>query len=139
MRRFIGTLALVILLGMAADLAILATAAHAQEKDDEVTGTMQSVAWTQADTHQAINLVAFGRGVSYSRLDCIVRRESGYSPYAVGSQGELGSVQLHPRGALLAFYARGYDDPFNPYQSVDFLGSELAAGRGGQWTASRSC
>ena len=72
------------------------------------------------------------------RARCIVRSEVGgvgYDPYRNGRQGELGPVQLHPRGKLPEFYARGYRDPHSPHEAVDYLEWALANGQAGHWTA----
>lgn len=98
-----------------------------------------SVSWTRDDTHEAIVRSAALYSVSQSEMDCMVRVESNFDPYAIGSQGELGAAQLHPQGALQDFYRRGYTDPFNPTQSMDYLAAEIAAGRGGKWTAYWRC
>ena|SRR3990167_620969 len=86
--------------------------------------------WTPQDVHLAISLAS-------RRAACIVRYEVGgvgYDPYAVGMSGELGPVQLHPRGKLPEFYARGYTDPFNPYQALVYLDDALAQGQAYHWS-----
>lgn len=72
---------------------------------------------------------------------CIVYAETGgtLDPYAVGQAGELGIAQLHPRGMLPEFYARGFRDPFSPYQSMAFLELELREGRGAAWSTYWGC
>ena len=92
--------------------------------------------FTAEDTLAAIEQYSAEFGVSYSWLYRIVRCESGgdFNPYARGRQGELGAVQLHPRGELLRFYAWGYDDPYSPYQSVRFLAQRITQGGARAWS-----
>ena len=96
----------------------------------------QETSYTADDTLAAIWQYSFEQGVSYASLYRIVKCESGgdFNPYAVGRQGELGAVQLHPRGELLRFYAWGYDDPFSPYQSVRFLAQRINQGGARAWS-----
>lgn len=86
--------------------------------------------YTVADTEAAM--------AEHSALaNCIVDIETGHTldPYAVGREGELGVAQLHPRGLLPDFYARGYANPYSPYQAMDYLEDALARGEGPAWTA----
>jgi len=109
-------------------LALLwARPAHAQE------------GYTAQDTLDAIDQYSVEQGVSRAFLLRIVRCETGgtYDPYSVGRQGELGPVQLHPRGRLLHFFSLGYDDPFSPYQSVRYLAQEISYGRASAWSCAR--
>lgn len=95
-----------------------------------------AMAYSADDTLEAISEASSTYGVSASYLRSIVRCETAgtYDPYAVGSQGELGAVQLHPRGELPRFYAWGYDDPYDPYQAVPFLAQRLLQGGARAWT-----
>jgi soluble lytic murein transglycosylase-like protein len=95
--------------------------------------------YDHADVRQAVDQAGSVRGVSPGLLACITWREATDDPYAVGAAGELGVVQLHPQGMLRTFRARGYDDPFNPYQAVDFLAVMINEGQGSQWAAYRGC
>ena len=70
-----------------------------------------------------------------ARVWCIAQVESNYDPNAVGRQGEQGLVQLHPGGLLPVFYAWGYTDPWDPWQSRSFLERALAAGYANHWSA----
>ena len=70
---------------------------------------------------------------------CIVQIESRFDPNAVGHLGELGLVQLAPFGKLPEFYALGYSDPFDPWQSADYLDWALANGQAHHWAASWYC
>jgi soluble lytic murein transglycosylase-like protein len=103
----------------------LAAPARAQERG-----------YTADDTLAAIWQYSIEQDVSYAWLYRIVKCESGgdFNPYARGRQGELGAVQLHPRGELLRFYAWGYDDPFSPYQSVRFLAQRINQGGARAWS-----
>ena len=89
--------------------------------------------YTSEDTLAAIDAAAADTGVPRAWLLAIVRCESRLEPYAIGRRGELGAVQLHPRGLLPVFYAVGYTDPFNPYESVYFLAEQLLRGRARHW------
>jgi hypothetical protein len=85
--------------------------------------------WTVADSEAAIS--------AHSALaGCIADIETGHTldPWSVGAQGELGLVQLHPRG-LLPLYERWSDgaSPFDPYTSMAFLDWALDNGYGPQW------
>jgi hypothetical protein len=97
---------------------------------------MAQQAYTADDTLAAIDQYALEFGVSYSWLRAIVRCETGgtYSPYARGRAGELGPVQLHPRGELIRFLAWGYDDPDDPYQAVRFLAQRINQGGAHFWS-----
>ena len=84
--------------------------------------------YTEADALLAL------QGAS-ARVWCIARVESTYNPNALGRQGEIGLVQLHPRGLLPVFYQWGYSDPWSPWQSRAFLEQALAAGMAHHWAA----
>jgi len=101
--------------------------AHAQE------------AYTPQDTLDAIDQYSVEQGVSRAFLLRIVSCETGgtYNPYSVGRQGELGAVQLHPRGELLRFLSWGYDDPFSPWQAVRFLAQRVSMGGASAWSCAR--
>lgn len=92
--------------------------------------------YTSDDTLEAISEASATYGVSEAWLRSIVRCETGgsFSPYAIGRQGELGPVQLHPRGELPRFYAWGYGDPFDPYQAVPFLAQRINQGGARAWS-----
>lgn len=63
----------------------------------------------------------------YWKLEATVHCESMHYNMRVitgqlpGLQGEIGAVQLHPRGLLPDFYTRGYDNPRSFRQSVFYL------------------
>jgi hypothetical protein len=90
-------------------------------------------AFTADDTRAAIDQSSVAVGVSHARLDQIVRCETRgdeYDPDAIGDHGtSFGAVQLHRGGLLGHFYAEGYDDPFNPYQGVEYLARAMS----GEW------
>lgn len=73
---------------------------------------------------------------------CIVRYEVGggtkkyrpWSPYSIGAAGELGAVQLHPKGKLKEFYGLGFNNPFDPYQAVIYLEGALKRGQKYHWS-----
>jgi hypothetical protein len=87
--------------------------------------------FTATDVHAALEHAT-------ARARCIVRAEvggRGYDPYAVGSQGERGPAQLHPRG-LLSLYLRwsGGAEPENPYVAIPFLDWALTQGYARHWS-----
>jgi hypothetical protein len=90
------------------------------------------------DTLAAIRQASADTGVSYAWLTRTVFCETAgtYDPHSVGIQGELGAAQLHPRGELGRFYAYGYDDPYDPYQAVEFMAQRFLAGGSRAWTCS---
>lgn len=92
--------------------------------------------FTADDTLDAIAVASANSGVSYARLLRVIRCETGgtFNPYSIGRQGELGAVQLHPRGELWRFYAYGYTNPFNPYHAVHFLADRILVGGAGAWS-----
>jgi hypothetical protein len=95
--------------------------------------------YTPQDTLDAIDQYSVEMGVSRAFLMRVVRCETGgtFDPYSVGRQGELGAVQLHPRGELLRFYAIGYLDPFSPWQAVRFLAQRVLMGGATAWSCAR--
>ena len=92
--------------------------------------------YTPNDTFAAIEYAALDTGISPAWLTRIVGCETGWTfrNDLRGRAGELGAVQLHPRGELLRFYAWGYDDPHSPYQSVHFLAHRLTQGGARAWS-----
>lgn len=103
-------------------------------KSDEVEGTLEyPQRWTAADVHRALESAS-------PRARCIVRVEVGgvgWNPYAVGSAGELGAGQLHPRGLLPQFQRETGGDPFNPYVVIPWIDQMLARGYGSHWAGVR--
>lgn len=93
-------------------------------------------AYTADDTLAAIEQYSVEIGVPSALLYRIVSCETGgtFSPSSVGRQGELGAVQLHPRGRLPHFLALGYTDAFSPWQAVRYLAQEISFGRGAAWS-----
>jgi hypothetical protein len=96
--------------------------------------------FTVEHTFDAISSASSDSGVSYSLMVGIVRCETGgtFNPYIEGDGGHShGIAQLNDYGnALSAFYAAGYDDPYNPYQAAYFM-AEALNGRYkhlGRWT-----
>lgn len=94
--------------------------------------------YTAEDTINAIDAASAEIGVDWQWLYNTVGCETGwsFSNYRVGRQGEVGAVQLHPRGELPRFYQWGYLDPHSPYQSVRFLAQRATMGGAGAWTCS---
>ncbi len=78
---------------------------------------------------------AAAHGVSASWLSSTIGCESEWNTHAVGALGELGLAQLKPgAGELRGFYARGYSDPFNAWESIDYLALRFAEGAAGAWS-----
>ena len=98
--------------------------------------SMPAQAYTADDTLEAISETSTSSGVGYWRLWNIVDCETAhtFSPNAIGRAGEIGAVQLHPRGELPRFYAYGFDNPWDPYQAVAFLAQRLIEGGARAWT-----
>jgi soluble lytic murein transglycosylase-like protein len=91
--------------------------------------------YTVADTEAAITEASAHYGLGYQYLHGVVWCESRLEPYAVGSRGERGPVQILPGGGEEPrFYDAGYSDVWDPYQAVPFLAAELRLGRGGAWS-----
>lgn len=90
--------------------------------------------YTPADVHAALRTAS-------PRARCIVTHEVGgrdFDPYAIGSQGERGPVQLHPRGLLPLFtqWSSGAP-PENPYAAIPFLEWALGQGYATHWSPAR--
>lgn len=95
-------------------------------------------AFDATDTLAAIEQTSQAWGVSHAWIHRVVGCETGwtFNPYAVGDRGtSFGPAQLHRGGGELPrFYAFGYDDPFDPYQAVEFMAREFLAGRASSWS-----
>lgn len=112
--------------------AITTPAAHASEP------------WTSDDTLAALE-------GSPEIIDCVVRLESQYQPYAIGSAGELGVAQLLPTengGGQMAEFMEGDwtvvdpadRSPFDPELSVAYLNFYLDThGDLAPWSTWRPC
>lgn len=85
--------------------------------------------YTAEDTLSAINQASIDTGTPIGQLMSIVRCETGgtFNPYAEGDRGHShGAAQLNDYGnALSTFYAIGYTDPYDPYQSMYFMAEVL--------------
>lgn len=72
--------------------------------------------------------------VWYHKLEATIHCESMHydarvlSGRRLGAQGEVGAVQLHPRGLLPTFYREGNDNPLDFRQAVFFLAKKVALG-----------
>lgn len=111
-------------------LALLASAARARAEG-------QQTGFTPQDTLQALQDASDATGVPVGLLRAVVGCETGwtFNPYSIGALGEEGAVQLYPRGSEWPrFAAWGGTDPFDPYQAVPFLATEIQAGRGPAWS-----
>jgi len=73
-------------------------------------------------------------------LQRVARCESiNYRPDVVygptrGRAGEIGLFQLHPRGLLPLFFARGFTDPWDPMQQAEFATWAFGAGLSRNWS-----
>jgi hypothetical protein len=80
---------------------------------------------------------AAAHGVSPGYAVAIANCESNLVWDAVGDYGRsFGVYQLHDAGLLPVFYAEGYTDPFNVYQSADFATAWIARHGAGAWSCS---
>src|SRR5690348_16056914 len=71
---------------------------------------------------------ALAHSVSATAMTTVAERESGFDRYATNSEGCVGLYQLCPWGELRTFYARGYDNPWDPAQSANFAAERFAEG-----------
>lgn len=117
----------VLILALVAAVCLSVPTSHAQER------------YTAQDTLNAIEEASAEIGVDDVWLYNVVRCETAgtFDPYSVGKQGELGAVQLHPRGELKRFFSWGYLDPFSPYQAVRFLAQRKTMGGASAWSCAR--
>jgi hypothetical protein len=106
-------------------------------------GNTSAYAYDRSDTLAAIDQASADVGISWGYLYRVVGCETGwrFDPYEIGDHGtSLGVAQLHQGGnALPAFYVLGYDDPFDPYQAVNFLAHALMGEIPGLGAHSWSC
>jgi hypothetical protein len=78
--------------------------------------------------------------VWYDKLEYAVHCESDHFSMDVitglrlGKAGEIGAVQLHPRGLLPDFYRTGYSNPRSFRQSVFYLAEMVAKGYRRHWS-----
>jgi hypothetical protein len=100
--------------------------------------TARADPFDSSDTLAAIEQASSSTGVAQSWLYRVIGCETGwtFNPHAVGDRGtSLGPAQLHRGGGELPrFYAFGYSDPFDPYQSIEFMALEFADGRARAWS-----
>lgn len=92
---------------------------------------------TESELAPVVAEAASHYGISAAWMSRIVTCESRWDVYAIGAAGELGLVQLHPRGLLSLFRRVGYTDPFDPSQAIWFLGWALSQGMASHWSCSR--
>lgn len=103
-------------------------------------GPVRADGWTRDDTVAALADAPY-------MVQCIVRLESSYEPYAVGAAGEQGVAQLLPGGGQWEpFWTWDWTDvppaersTWDPYLSVQFLSwwGERYGYRA--WTTARYC
>lgn len=78
---------------------------------------------------------AIAHGINVNLMDRMARCESTYNAFAVNRySGAKGLYQLKSPGELDVFYARGYDNPFDPSEAANFTAEELKAGKGYYWS-----
>lgn len=101
-----------------------------------LSATSTHAEYTTDDTYAALDEVSAEFPVSYRYLYNVVGCETGwtFSPNVIGRQGEIGPVQLHPRGELTRFFEWGYLDPRSPYQSIRFLAQRILQGGASAWS-----
>jgi hypothetical protein len=97
--------------------------------------TARAAGYTSDDTLAAIDIAAETHGVSRAWLYRIVDCETGHTldPSSVGRLGEIGAAQLYRYGELPRFYARGYSNPWSPYEAIDYLAQRLNEGAAHAW------
>lgn len=77
--------------------------------------------------HEILLQASADHDAIYWKLEQTVHCESmHFNPRVIdgrllGLAGEIGAVQLHPRGRLSDFYARGFHNPRNFSESVNYL------------------
>lgn len=95
--------------------------------------------FTPQDTLDALRTAS---PLAYCIVDYEVGRGRGiylpWDPNSVGEEGELGIAQLHPQGELNEFL-KSFDNPRNPYQSLEYLEWAINNGRLIYWPTRRFC
>lgn len=87
------------------------------------------------DIPQLVTSTAIAHGVNPGWMLRTAWCESRYNRYAVSPDGSnIGLFQLNRHGKLPVFFARGYDDPWDPAQQSNFAAEQFAAGQSGVWT-----
>lgn len=74
---------------------------------------------------------AIAHGVSVQQMDTIACHESGFNRYAMNGQ-YTGLYQLG-YGMQRGFFARGYNDLFDPAQQSNYVAEVLARGGQSNW------
>jgi hypothetical protein len=105
--------------------------------DEEARATPSSRGGRAAAVAAVVRERAVAHDVSPWLLEALATCESRLDPEAVGAAGELGLMQLHPRGLLPAFYRMGFDDPWSVYQQADFAAWAIANGYARHWSCWR--
>lgn len=102
-----------------------------------IAATSTAAGARPAGLEQIVRERAEAHGASGDLLVGIIDCETGrtWDASLVGAAGELGPVQLHPRGELIEFYRRGYSDPTDWWEAGDFASSRLAEGERNAWRA----
>lgn len=84
---------------------------------------------------QLILAAALAHHVNPAVMDRMAKCESTYNQFAVNkASGAVGLYQLLSPGELDVFYARGYNNPFDPSESANFTAEELSKGKGYLWS-----
>lgn len=94
------------------------------------------VAAERAEGEAIVRERAIAHGISASWLVAVVDCETGrtWRTDLIGRAGERGPLQLHPRGELPTFYARGYHDPTDWWEASDFAAARFAEGGARAWS-----
>ena len=121
-------------------LAVVLTVALLHQVTAREFASAEEVHEHNAHIEAVISEAAERYGVSGRLLRCIAWHESKtridwlnmsyYNPEAVGDYGaSLGLVQLHRNGLRPHFYQVGYVNPFDPWESADYLARAVS----GEW------
>jgi hypothetical protein len=134
----IGRFLLLLLIGILLGWTLFGVLAPTRADADDGWGAAGG--WTDADVSAALTQASSRYGVSRGLLRCIAAWETGFTfdPYTVGDGGlSLGEFQLYRYGLLPTFYAEGWTDPFDPYESAAFTASWIARHGAGAWSPVR--
>lgn len=92
------------------------------------------LAAAQPDLEAIVRDRAQAHGIDGDYLASVAACESQWNPSAVGALGEQGLFQLAPWGEGREFRARGYSDPFDPWQSADYAAARFSEGGARAWS-----
>lgn len=95
----------------------------------------------QVHTMWAIRDAAHRWGVNPDYLACLAQHESGFVPWAVGSEGEIGALQIKP-DTYFAWSPNALDTakgPWNAWSNADVAAFMVSRGQSHQWTTTAYC